>query len=415
MRDEDLQLWQRRDLLKAGSALALLCGLPAIGGAPLWAPTPDDDPPNFDWQRVLVLVELKGGNDGLNTVVPYGDQRYYEQRKLLSVAQDQVLRMSRKLGLHPQLEPLMASIKAGDCAIIQGCGYQKPNRSHFRGIDIWNAGSEPDELAHDGWLARILADVAATAPDDLTAHGVVWGHSDTVGHAGLGPLYGHELRNLVMDRTQDFIERAERIAPLAAEATNPAHAHVLRIRKDVLLTAERLRRFQDQVPQLRGRFPSHRFGQHCQRTAELIAAGAKIPVYKLTLDGFDTHAKQHGRHEELLGQFAGGIAALREALIGADCWDRTLVMTYSEFGRRVADNDSGGTDHGAAAPHFMLGGKVRGQLYGEHPSLSHLVGGDLRATTDYRQLYATVAREWWGYQRDFLSRRNIRPLRVLEA
>lgn len=400
---------KRRDVLKLGGAAALsAAGLRLPANDPV---TPGD---GFHWDRVLVLVELKGGNDGLNTVVPYADAEYARLRKGITVGRDQVQRLSPALGLHPRLAPLMAAHEAGELAVVLGCGYRQPNRSHFRGIDIWNSGSDSDQILHTGWLARVLDAQRAAEPGDLVAHAVLWDRSDAVGHSGLGPLEGVDLRTLVMQSPHDFLERTAGLEPIAAEARNPAHARILSSLEATAAARTRLQRIVDDRRQL-ARFPQGHFGSQLEHTATFIASGARIPVYKLTLDGFDTHADQRWRHEQLLGQLGEGLAALRQACIAAGTWDRVMVMTYSEFGRRALANASGGTDHGTAAPHVVLGGRVKGGLYGEQPSLTDLAYHDLKYTTDFRRLYRSAASEWLGHGGDFLTESGIEGLGLVRG
>lgn len=395
---------KRRDLLKYTATAALAGSLPGLVAA---------DPPaqagtsSLAWDRILVLIELKGGNDGLNTVVPYTDTEYYKLRPNLAIAQDQVLRLTPTLGFHPMLNPLMESWEAQQLGIVMGVGYPRPNRSHFRGIDIWHGGGDADEIARDGWLARLLdGALQADKPQGLLAHAVVWGNENTVGHAGLGPLFGRELETLVMNRAEDFLKRAQAFAVPTESPLNPTHGHVLKAQTDLVNCAGRLKQVLAKAKEPAGDWTRHRFGRHMQQTAQLINGGARIPVYKLAIDGFDTHAGQLGPHQNLMDVVAKSIAALRTACIAGGTWDKVLVMTYSEFGRRVGGNDSGGTDHGTAAPLFLCGGKVKGGIYGEQPPCNRLEYGDLISTVDYRQTYASVAGDWWGYKGEFMKKQS---------
>lgn len=404
----------RRDLLKLGSAAALSLALPGIGrGLRAHEPTASDD---LDWDRILVLVELKGGNDGLNTVIPYADPLYPQLRTRIAIGRDQVLRLSPQLGLNPRLHALMAAWEAKDMAIVLGCGYPQPNRSHFRGIDIWNTGSSSEEMLREGWLARLLDGAQAHNPDNLLAHAVLWDKSDSVGHAGLGPLHGRDLQTLIMESPGEFMKRTRYVEAIPGEGRNPAHAHILNGLRSVVNSRNQIAAVMAQGETTGDGFPNGRFGDQLRNTTTFITAGARVPVYKLTLNGFDTHSGQRWHHERLLEQLGNGLAEFRKRCIAADVWDRVLVMTYSEFGRRAHDNASGGTDHGTAAPHFLLGGKVKGgTLYGDQPALDDLAYGDLKYTTDYRQMYQTVAREWWRFGDKVLTTDSVKPLGAIRS
>jgi uncharacterized protein (DUF1501 family) len=409
----------RRDFLRLSAAAAagvflpdlLMRNLLAAGEAPATTALPA----SFDWDRTLILIELRGGNDGLNTVVPFSDPSYYRVRPKLAVPADKALKLNDKFGLNPVMGTLMPAWKEGDLAIILGVGYANPNRSHFRGIDIWHGATKFDEMSRDGWVARIIDKVSATAPSDQLADGIVFGYSDTVGYQGYGPLFGHELRNIIMNSPDEFIKRAKRVEKVVEKDTNTALSHILGVQDDINKTADRMAALQRKAPAMQAKFPGSGLAQQLEMTGRLLAAGAKVPVFKLTLDGFDTHAGQIYRHEQLTRTLAEAVAPFRESMKAAGLWDKIVLMTYSEFGRRVSENDSGGTDHGTAAPHFMMGGKVKGGFHGTQPSLDQLDNGDLNYSTDFRSLYATIAQEWWGYKEPFLSEKKVKSLGLIKA
>lgn len=344
--------------------------------------------------RVLVLLELNGGNDALNTVVPYGDAAYFAARRGLAITRDRVLQLDDHLGLHPALAPLMGLWQARELSIALGVGYPRPNRSHFRSIEIWNTASEAEETLHDGWLHRVLMENAitrASAPLDFVPQGIVLGGAE-------GPLAGTALSPVVMrdPRQLDIARRLLGGAAAPANGGNPALRHILATRESLQATAQEIaRRLRDRPPPSSD-FPKTAFGRQLALAARIIAAGVPASVIKLQHSGYDTHARQAGQHAALLAELAGGLAAFRKSLVAAGAWRRTLLMTYAEFGRRVAENASGGSDHGTAAAHFLLGGRLRGGFRGVQPSLDELEGGDLRASLDFRRLYAAVAGEWLG-------------------
>ncbi len=405
--------FSRRDLLRIACASAAVAWLPGVLGAAEPAPVAG---PDMDWKRALVLIELRGGNDGLNTVIPFTDPLYAKYRPKLGVPADQVVKLDGRYGLHPSLAALAPAWKDRDLGLVLGLGYPYPNRSHFRGIDIWNAATRHDEFGADGWITRIFAKSASRAQADLLADGVVFGYSDTVGHAGQGPLFGNDMRLLVMNSPEEYLQRARDVKPSAEPAHHTgALDHVLAVRRDIASSVDRLGAIQGKAPALKTVFPGTGLGNQLAMTARLIASGAAVPVWKLVIDGFDTHAGQGRRHADLLKTLGDALAAFRLALQESGQWDNVLVATYSEFGRRVEENASGGTDHGTAAPHFVLGGRIKGGFHGTNPALDKLDGGDLAFTTDYRRLYASIAEEWWRSKSPFMSQKGMQPLGIIKA
>lgn len=410
----------RRDLLKLGGVTVAGMMAPGLLSNPLFAADPKDakdkDAVTFNWDRTLVLIELRGGNDGLNTVVPFADPDYYKLRKSVHIAEDKAVKLDKTMGLHPALAPLENAWKDGDLAVVLGLGYPNPNRSHFRGIDIWNAGSKFDEMAADGWLGRIARQAASIAPKEAIADGISVGYADSVAYGGAGPMFGQGLRTLTFDSPEEFVRRAKRIPKPSDHEINPALTHILNVQRDVNVTADRMEELYRKAPAMKADWPRSNLADKMKVAARLIAGGAICPIYKVTIDGFDTHAGQLNRHQELMTNLGGAMGALRAALKSVPgAWERTLVMTYSEFGRRAGENDSGGTDHGTAAPHFVMGGKVKGGFYGKQPSLTQLDYGDLMFTTDYRQVYQTVGQGWFGYNKPFLSEKGFKPLAMFNS
>jgi uncharacterized protein (DUF1501 family) len=363
----------RRDFLAAG-LVSILPSLPSLSFAASVAAS---------YRRLLVLVELKGGNDGLNTVVPYSDDAYYRLRPRIGLARDSVLPLDERTALHPSLAPLMPLWQAAELAIVQGVGYPEPNLSHFRSIDIWDTASRSNEYLQDGWLARAFA--KHPAPRDFAADGVSVGGSD------LGPLSGPGSRALAISEPQQFLRQAQPVSPSRAKR-NAALEHILKVEADIAHAAAQL----DASATFRTEFPRGRFGQAVRTAAQLAASRAPVAAIRISLPGFDTHQGQLQPHARLLGELAEGLAALRGALTEIDRWRSTLVLTYSEFGRRPQENGNQGTDHGTAASHFAAGGLVRGGLYGAAPSLGRLEGGNLAHAVDFRALYASVLERWWG-------------------
>jgi uncharacterized protein (DUF1501 family) len=355
-----------------------------------------------DYDRLLVLVELKGGNDGLNTVVPYADGEYYALRPSIGIARDRVLQLDERTGLHPALEPLMAAWKDRELAVVQGVGYPSANLSHFRSIEIWDTASRSNEYLSTGWLA--CAFVTAPTPASFAADGVI------VGGAEMGPFAGGA-RAIAVTDTERFLREA-RLAQPGPQGRNPALVHILKVERDIVQAAAHLHA--DHV--YAAQFPATPFGNAIRTAAQVIAGKAGVAALKVSLNGFDTHSNQPGTQARLLKDLADGLTALKAALVEIGRWDSTLVMTYAEFGRRPRENRSNGTDHGTASSHFLLGGRVKGGLYGAPPALNGLDGnGNLPFAVDFRDLYATVLDRWWRVDAGRALNGRFAPLDVLNA
>ncbi len=368
----------RRSFLARSGALAIATAYGhaslAFGAAPAAARD----------RRLLVLVELKGGNDGLNTLVPYADAAYYALRPRLAIARDGVVQLTDRAGLHPSLAPLAKYWKDERLALLQGVGYPQPNLSHFRSIEIWDTAAGSDEYLGEGWIARAFA--AAPRPASFAADGVVVGSNE------LGPIAGRGPRAIALTDTQSFQRRA-RLADPAPAQHNRALAHITKVEADIREAASKL----VGAHAFRTTFPQGAFGNAIRTACQVIANPAGVGVIRVTLDGFDTHANQSNTHARLLGELAEGLVALSSALEELGRWDDTLLLTYAEFGRRAKENQSGGTDHGTSNVHFALGGRVNGGLYGTPADLGQLAGGaNPPHALDFRAVYATVLERWWG-------------------
>lgn len=359
-------------------------------------------------ERIVILLELKGGNDGLNTVIPYADSRYTQLRGSIAIPRDDVIRLDERSGLHPELKALLPMWEKGELGIVQGVGYPQPNLSHFRSIEIWETASRSTEYLDDGWVTRVLKSGLGRQAN-FTTEGVL------IGSTALGPLAG--ARAVTLTNPEAFLNQA-RLAQngegQVQPAGNAALQHLLQVEGDVSQAAQGLRadRFNFNTE-----FPQGAFGNHVRAACQVVAAQkgrAGVPVITLTLGSFDTHQNQLGTHANLLRQLAEGLSALRSGLLELGAWDRTLVMTFSEFGRRPRQNNSNGTDHGTVAPHFIAGGAVRGGWHGQAPDLGQLdASQNLSYTTDFRQLYATVAQDWWGVNAQDVVRGRFEPLKFL--
>lgn len=345
--------------------------------------------------RVLVLVELEGGNDGLNTLTPYTDAIYQRLRPTLKLSKKQVIDLGNGMGMHKSLTALKSLWDDEDLAWIQNVGYPHPDLSHFRSQDIWKTASSSNQQLTDGWLSLVLPE------KQQGLHGIVVGND-------LGPLKSHRCRAVAMKDPKMFRQQAEMVKPVCYKNDNASLSHLISVQQQ-LNEAKILLDSSANITYLDRYFHPHPFQNDLKSVAKMIVSGnSTASVYKVTLKGFDTHAAQAIVHQNQLKYLADGLKAFATAMKANDRWHDVLIMTYSEFGRSVKENLSGGTDHGTAAPHLVMGGKVHGgELYGEKPRLTDLQHGDLAYTTDFRSLYATITERWWGLENPWKQHTSI--------
>ena len=341
--------------------------------------------------RRLILVELSGANDGLNTVIPINDERYFEIRPNIALSKDNVFDIGNDLALNSELRPLDPAFQSGDMAVIQGLGYPGQNRSHFKSIALWETGGDGSQAGKNGWLTEDIEGM--TGSDKLDAHGISL-------DGGMGVFLSSSGVWLSMTSLNQFSSLSATTEKLASNtqtnSANPALSMIMdrgnalnNSMASISSKIKRLNRHRDI------RYDAGEFGRQAAMAAQLIDAGIDAPVLKIKLDGFDTHEHQIWRHPNLLRDLGRGLAGLRKSLIRSGHWESTLIMTYSEFGRRALENESEGTDHGTAAPHFMLSGAIKGGIWGVHPDLGDLVEGDMKFTMDYRSVYASILSDWF--------------------
>jgi uncharacterized protein (DUF1501 family) len=277
--------------------------------------------------------------------------------------------------------------RQGELAIVEGVGYAQPSLSHFRAMDIWTTASGSARVLDQGWVTRLWAGQAA----DQALPGIAIGRN-------AGPLAG-DPGAVVMNDPERFLRQARALPTKPPVSGNPTLSHLVGLQQGVARSARSLAEDLERGEVDTEAFPRTRFGRQLGFAAQLVSAGVRTPVIKVSHGSFDTHSNQPGQHRRLLTELAEGLDQFRRALLRSGDWDRVLVMSYSEFGRRPAENGSRGTDHGTAGPQLVLGTSVRGGLYGAPASLSNLEGENLRFTMDYRRLYATIA-GWWGVAPD---------------
>ncbi|MBX2823480.1 MAG: DUF1501 domain-containing protein [Gammaproteobacteria bacterium] len=334
-------------------------------------------------QRRLVLVELSGANDGLNTLVPFKDERYHALRPNLGLHERDLISLNPDFGLHNELQPLMATWEAGELALVQGLGYPAPNRSHFSSIQLWETGGDGNRQQQQGWLTHDIEHRYPMAA--LDAHGICFDGRMGVFNSASGNW-------LSMSSATQFSDAPD-IQTVQGSTGNPSLDAVLASGRTLKQSIDAISTRMERANLSSGIRSSALAGQ-MNHVVNMINAGVNTPVLKVSLSGFDTHENQQGRHRNLMRSLAVALGGLRRELKQSGEWDNTLVMTYSEFGRRAGENRSGGTDHGTASVHFVAGGRVKGGLYGNHPDLGQLVDDDLVHTMDYRALYQEVLASW---------------------
>lgn len=344
--------------------------------------------------RRLVVVQLGGGNDGLNTLVPYRNDLYYKARPTLALREaDGLLPLSDELALHPAMKGLKDLFDQGQVAVCNAVGYPNPDRSHFRSMDIWQTGSGADQTLSTGWLGRYLDSSCAGCGVPYQALEL----DDTLSLA----LKGATHNGLALKNPAKFHQLTQsRYLSKVSQEKGPAGGSELDyLYKTLAETASSADYLYEKakVYSSPATYPNSDFGHSLKTTAELINSGVESRVYYLALSGFDTHVQQRGRQAQLLGELSDGLAALAADLRQHNEWNNTLVLVFSEFGRRVSQNASNGTDHGTANNVLLLSGALRKPgLLNQPASLADLDQGDLRYQLDFRSLYATILHDWLG-------------------
>jgi uncharacterized protein (DUF1501 family) len=390
-----MQTSRREFLAAVGASSAILSFGGVVPGFLVNAAEANNENRN---ETILVVLQLTGGNDGLNTVIPYDHDVYKKSRPKLAVPADQVLKIKDGLGFHPSARGLADLLEAGKLAIVQGVGYPEPNRSHFESMDIWHTCQRKGGPRTTGWVGRFLDAATQSLTDAPALH---MGHekqplalaSDHVRVPSLSSPETFRLKDGGNEQLRDTIRN------LATAGGSPANdlAGFLQTSTTSALTAseriaEALRQYETPIT-----YPDSALAKKLKTIAQLIDAGLRTRVYYVELDGFDTHSQQAAAHVALLQQFSSALHAFVQDVSHQGHAERVLVVCFSEFGRRVQENASEGTDHGAAAPMFIAGSKVKSGLVTEHPSLTDLDDGDIKFKTDFRQVYATLLDQWLSW------------------
>ncbi len=392
--------------------------------------------PGVDEDRILVVLQLGGGNDGLNNVVPFRDDNYYRRRQGIGIPADRVLRLGKNsdVGLHPGLQAFQELYDDGMLSVIQGVGYPNPNRSHFKSMDIWHTADTSG--TGDGWIGRYVdaeccgyGKGESGSPDGSAPTPEVSGQPTiAIGREAPLAMQGRKAKPVSFETPDLFRWTGKDVHESLAEPytsittggvregvdANSAAGFLMRTALDAQVSSDLIRKAVRQAPL--AQYPGNALGRDLAMVASMIRAGLKTRVYYVSLGGFDTHAGQggsNGRHAQLLQTYATAMRAFYQDLKASENDSRVMTMVFSEFGRRVAQNASGGTDHGTAAPMFLVGPMVRPGVIGNHPSLSDLDDGDLKYKIDFRSVYAGILEDWLSADSKAILEKSYKKLPVL--
>jgi len=370
-------------------------------------------------ERVLVVIQLSGGNDGLNTVVPFNDEVYRRRRPSLALDAGQLLKIDGATGLHPRLKGMAALLENRQLAIVQGVGYPNPNRSHFESMDIWHTAHAETKERMAGWLGRAMDAHQAALGRTADPPSLHLGEESQPLALAARDVPSPSIRSLAQFRLETGGDDRQRAAIhnaiSAPRSTASDLLQFVQTRSTSALEVSRRIEAQGQVYRTEVKYPPTPLANKLKQIAQLIDAGLTTRVYYVALDGFDTHSDQAAAHAGLLEQLGGALAAFAEDLAAHAQLDRVMTVVFSEFGRRVEENASRGTDHGAAAPVFLVGSRVQPGLIGKHPSLDDLQDGDLKYHTDFRAIYATLLETWLGWPAAPILGEGYAPADVLQA
>jgi len=342
-------------------------------------------------QKALVVIQLSGGNDGLNTVVPFRNDLYYQHRPAIGIPQKDVIDLNGEMGLHPALAPLQEGYGQGHMAILNAVGYPNPDRSHFRSMDIWHTASDSDTYLSTGWLGRYL---------DNQCEGCAAPHTGLELDDNLSlALKGEEQKGFAMDDPDRLLKTASNPILKAVGEAWPSAQHdreednVAYLYKTMIETQSSAGYLKEKTKGFKSRvgYPQGKFAQQLRMVAELLTTDQDIHIFYVSLGGFDTHAQQPARQQRLLQQYADGMAAFLKDLEQHKLLNDVAILTFSEFGRRVKENASRGTDHGTANVVFLHGGGFKQPgFFNDGPDLANLDQGDLKYQIDFRSIYADL-------------------------
>lgn len=340
-------------------------------------------------KNILVVIQLNGGNDGLNTFIPYSTPQYYDFRKTIAIPKDQVLKAATGgMGWHPSMKGFADIQQAGHLSVVQNVGYPNPNRSHFRSIEIWQTGSASNEYLNTGWLGRYLD--ATCAPED------------PLGALNLDNIDSLTLRGgnnhaLTMQDPQRFEKLLKSLKETKEDPLdeNPNLDFVRKLMIGSFEGSDQIKKALQKSQTLTPQYPRYGLAQNLSWMAKMIKGGLNTPVYYTGLGSFDTHSNQLGKQKQLLTELSESVKAFYDDMVAANMLGNVTLMIFSEFGRRVKDNGSG-TDHGTAAPVFIIGGNNSGKIIGSNPNFDDLNNGDLKHQHDFRSVYAALLKQKLG-------------------
>jgi uncharacterized protein (DUF1501 family) len=365
--------------------------------------------PGMSGNKVLVVLQLSGGNDGLNTVIPVRNDIYYRERPGISITRDRALTLQADSGLHPALSHLKSLYDEGNLAILQNVGYPNPDRSHFRSMDIWQSASNSSEYLNSGWLGRYL-DAQCTNCARPTQ---VLEMDDMLSLA----LSGNQMKGLALRDPKRLYETSrdpfftDLLDAGSHTDTGDPDSYLYKVMAETLSSADYIFE-QSKLHNSTMVYPDTEIGKNFKTIASLITSEINTRVYYVSLGSFDTHAGQQPKQEKLFSELNDALKPFTDDLKSSHHFDDTLIMSFSEFGRRVGENGSGGTDHGTANNMFLISGGLKQKgLLNEMPDLSRLDDGDLEMQMDFKRVYATVLNKWLqaddriilGKQYDYLN------------
>jgi uncharacterized protein (DUF1501 family) len=369
----------RRNFLRALPLISLAPTVPGFIAQLARASTPEQD------ARVLVVIQLDGGNDGLNTVVPFGDEGYARNRKSLKLEADRLIKVSDGVGLHPAMGEAGKLLESARLGIVPGVGYPNPNRSHFASMAIWQtARLDEEDHGGPGWLGQGLDPTGAGSSSTFVGPGAI-----------PAALRGRRALASSLERIEDLTLDPALARPPAEAGGDDLAAFVRRSTLDAYASSDRLAELARDGAST-ARYPSTGLSNRLKLVARLLKGGYASRVFYTSQGSYDTHSAQSNTHFGLLNELSGALKAFLDDLAASKLADRVLVLCFSEFGRRVQENGSGGTDHGAAGPVLLAGPGVKAGLLGAYPSLTDLDDGDLKPVVDFRRVYATVLENWLG-------------------
>jgi uncharacterized protein (DUF1501 family) len=417
----------RREMLRLGlgSSALLACG-PTVPLFLARSASALADGPASPKGRVLVVVQLDGGNDGLNTVVPCRDDEYRKRRPRLAIPAAEVKSIDDRVGLHPALDGFAKLLEQQRLAIVQGVGYPNPNRSHFDSMAIWHTARTAVDKAAPGWLARAIDRRTGSGPggdapamhihESFPLPGALAGGQQVVPSMARLEQFRRRLGLPQGPESAAQIDALDRLARQDRGEPGSLLQFVERCSLITYASSARLERVQQDASAARVEYPDfYGLARRLRLIAQLVKAGVSTPIYYTHLDGFDTHSGQLQQHAGLLRELGASLKAFLDDLEKSGESERVLVLVFSEFGRRLGENGSGGTDHGTAAPVFLLGQPVQPGLHGPHPDLTHLEDGDPIHGVDFRRVYASLLDRWLSVpHRDVLGA-SFEPMAVLRS